>query len=1161
MSSLPVPGDQIGNYRVIEEIGRGGMALVLAVEHVGSGERRALKLMLPAVSADCVQRFHREFRTLSRLSHPGILRVFEHGLYDDRPYLVMELLSGTELAAVVEGWRGIAPMERFRRARKILIALARALEYIHERGLVHRDVTPSNIMVLHDGSVKLMDFGIVKLPGGELTQAGEVVGTVAYIAPEQALDGPVDNRADLYSLGVVFYLMLTGRRPFNARNAAGYLDKHLHRSARPPRELVPTIPELADEVCMRLMAKSPSDRFASATHLLHVLHATPVQVGSPVGAEWVPELVGRGAELGQLRAAVARLVSEGERRGGLLLLEGADGMGRNRIAAEGAMLARREGIALTRSRAQDPDQRAFEMYRPLVEELVRASGMAWPPALAATFGGAGDERVERYAVMKAVAELLGKALPRVIVLYEVGRADRPSLELTEYLVRNVIGVEKKPLLIILLRQQLADDAPDPLDELLSGRRTGVPAERLRLERLSAAAVEELVLTVVADSAAARALAARLHREGDGNPFYIREMLRGLFEDGRLRAGKDGGRGAVNMDPAQVEVEPLPVPGSLRQVIRQRMQDVSADALEVARVAAAAHSELDTELLAQVLGMDEDRMLRALDEGVRARLLSTRRIDGEERVSLHRNRVKDVVSDDTAPERRQQIHRLLGDALELRHRKSPGAVVEALAWHFEQGEVPSKAYPYLLAAAHKLAQRSFLREAMATLERARVMEPKARCFIPIQDADQRLVELLLARARAAKALGQLALAEQEASAADALATMLGDKRLAAATATLRGILHRTRNELDEASQRLRRALELAQSIGDKRAQIEALYEYGAVCWSRDDLEGARGYFEECHASSEAYQDDNSLALGTNGLGLIALCRGQATEARRYFEQSVEVCERAGLIDRLAVARTNLVEVHHLTGNLRKGLDLADRTVAHAREVDHQAGISSGLRARALVLADLGRWPEAVDSAREALRVAAQLGNEDDELSVLVMLLRAEIGGGRLQLGDPELDRALELATRADSEGWSPILHAWEARLAAAAGERRHAEQAIVAAQRAPGRRWPHQQVRLMVNLARAHEALGHLDQCLAQANAAQRLADAHGYRYYSLRAHQLLARCEPDEATQHRHGKVADALARSLAANLQREDTEVFLEAQGLRGRSRRRGVGDETTVG
>ena len=292
MHKVPTAGEIIGNYRVIGEIGRGGMASVVSVVHVPSGEHRALKLMLPGpLQEESVQRFQREFRTLSRLNHPGILRVFDQGVYDGRPYLVMELLSGTELSQVVEQWRGLAPMERFRRARKIMIALARSLEYVHELGLVHRDVTPSNIMILPDGSVKLMDFGIVKLPGGDMTQAGEVVGTVAYISPEQAMDGPVDNRADLYSLGVVFYLMLTGRRPFNARNAAGYLDKHMHRAARPPRELVPTIPELANEVCMRLLAKDPADRFSSATHLLHVLHASPAIAASPQSADWVPELV------------------------------------------------------------------------------------------------------------------------------------------------------------------------------------------------------------------------------------------------------------------------------------------------------------------------------------------------------------------------------------------------------------------------------------------------------------------------------------------------------------------------------------------------------------------------------------------------------------------------------------------------------------------------------------------------------------------------------------------------------------------------------------------------------------------------------------------------------------------------------------------------------
>jgi len=1189
MNLLPEPGTIIGNYRVIGEIGRGGMASVLSVVHLPTGGERALKLMLPGpLQGESVQRFQREFRTLSRLDHPGILRVFDQGVFDGRPYLVMELLSGTELSQVVEEWRGLAPMERFRRARKVLIALARALEYVHELGLVHRDVTPSNIMVLPDGTVKLMDFGIVKLPGGDMTHAGEVVGTVAYIAPEQAMDGPIDNRADLYSLGVVFYLMLTGRRPFNARNAAGYLDKHLHRAARPPRELVPTIPELADEVCMRLLAKNPADRFASATHLLHVLHASPALVASPQSRDWVPELVGRAAELAQLRAAIGRLgADDGHRRGGLLLLEGADGMGRNRLASEGAQLARREGIAVSRSRGQNPHQRGFEMFRPLVEELVASSGLPAPPALAATFGDAGAERVERYAVMKAVGELLPRNIPRILLMHEASRSDRPSLDLVEYLVRNLVGVENRPLLIILIRPTLEEGLDDPLREVLAGARTGVPAERLLLDRLTPSAVEELVLTLVADGAAARLLAHRLHREGDGNPFYIREMLRALFDDGRLRPGVAGGRGAVGLELGQVETTRLPVPGSLREIIRARMAGVGAEALEVARVASAAQAELDTAVVAEVTGFDEDTLIRAIDEGVRARLLSTRRTDGVERVAVQRNRVRDVVVEDTDPGAWRALHCALGRVLELRHRRNPMAVVETLATHFEQGNLPSKAYPYLLQAAQKLSQRTFLREAMDNLDRAKRLEPAARAFIPIQEADQRLVDLHLARAQAHKDLGNLDLAEQETVAADALAVVLQQPRLLARTATMRGILARQHNDLDGASHWLRRALELGQSIGDKRLQIEALYEYGAVSWSRDDLEGARSYFEQCHASSEAYQDDHSLALGTNGLGLIALCRGQAAEARRYFEQSVEVAERAGMIDRLAVARSNLVEVHHLTGNLRKGLDLADRTVTHAREVDHQAGVAMGLRARAMLLTDLGRPSEALDSAREALRVQVPLDNVEDELAVLVVLIRAELSlslslsfsfspshatshpallspslaAAEVLAPSGALERALQIVSAGDSEGWGPVLHAWAARRAAARGEPELAEAEIVAAQRCPGRKWPHQRVRLLLNLARAHEALGAIDACCLRANEAQRLADAHGYRYYSLRAHQLLARCEPDEITRNRHLKVADALARSLAANLQREDTDSFLEAQGLRGRARRRSGADETTVG
>ncbi|RME26573.1 MAG: serine/threonine protein kinase, partial [Deltaproteobacteria bacterium] len=234
--SIPGPGAAIGPYLVVGELGRGGMATVLEVVHRDGGEHRALKLLLPTSrSREAARRMEREFVTLSRLDHPAVLRVFDAGLYQGRPWFVTEKLVGQDLRDAVESWRDIPPAERYRRAEHVLAQVAGALAYIHDQGLVHRDVTPGNIMLLADGSVRLMDFGVVKEPGAELTRAGEVVGTVAYIAPEQITGGVVDARTDLYALGAVLYLMLTGRRPFNARNLAGYLDKHLNRRPRPPR--------------------------------------------------------------------------------------------------------------------------------------------------------------------------------------------------------------------------------------------------------------------------------------------------------------------------------------------------------------------------------------------------------------------------------------------------------------------------------------------------------------------------------------------------------------------------------------------------------------------------------------------------------------------------------------------------------------------------------------------------------------------------------------------------------------------------------------------------------------------------------------------------------------------------------------------------------------
>ena len=140
-------------------------------------------------------------------------------------------------------WDTLSPTERFAKTRQILIELAQALDYIHQLGWVHRDITPGNIMIHPDGSIKLMDFGIVKFLGNELTAVGEMIGTVAYMSPEQIKGDQIDARADLYSFGTCLYFMLTGKRPFSARTLPGYLDKHLNHKPTPPQHHTPMVPQ------------------------------------------------------------------------------------------------------------------------------------------------------------------------------------------------------------------------------------------------------------------------------------------------------------------------------------------------------------------------------------------------------------------------------------------------------------------------------------------------------------------------------------------------------------------------------------------------------------------------------------------------------------------------------------------------------------------------------------------------------------------------------------------------------------------------------------------------------------------------------------------------------------------------------------------------------
>jgi class 3 adenylate cyclase len=255
----------VQGYRLIRKLGEGGMSKVFLAEQLATHEQHVLKMLpiAPAddeVGSDLMERFLQEFALVSQIDHPNVARIFNQGFSESYAYISMEYFPGGDLRELIA--KGLAPNV----AIAILLQIAGALTAVHAQGIVHRDMKPDNVMIRGDGSLALADFGIAKQTNSEIsrTKHGEVFGTPYYLAPEQALGLPVDQRTDIYSLGILFFEMLTGRRPFQADNAQALMYQHVN--APVPR--LPSGLALYQPLVDKMMAKKKTDRFENANVLI-----------------------------------------------------------------------------------------------------------------------------------------------------------------------------------------------------------------------------------------------------------------------------------------------------------------------------------------------------------------------------------------------------------------------------------------------------------------------------------------------------------------------------------------------------------------------------------------------------------------------------------------------------------------------------------------------------------------------------------------------------------------------------------------------------------------------------------------------------------------------------------------------------------------------------
>jgi eukaryotic-like serine/threonine-protein kinase len=270
----PEPKEVLGDrYELQCLIGSGGMASIHRARDLQADRIVAVKVLHDIYSTDSqfVRRFLREARTASDLKHPNIVRVYDFGQTDGKYFIVMELLEGTDLRNYLTS-RKVLDVDR---STIIAHDIALGLGAAHRRGIVHRDVKPQNVLIGFDGSVKLTDFGIVSIYTSanveRLTTSGMTLGTVQYYAPEQAQGEIVTPAADVYSLGIVMYEMLTGHPPFDGESAVIVAMKHITEEPIPPRQFNPYIPAKLENIILRCLEKEPRDRFSDGSKLARAL--------------------------------------------------------------------------------------------------------------------------------------------------------------------------------------------------------------------------------------------------------------------------------------------------------------------------------------------------------------------------------------------------------------------------------------------------------------------------------------------------------------------------------------------------------------------------------------------------------------------------------------------------------------------------------------------------------------------------------------------------------------------------------------------------------------------------------------------------------------------------------------------------------------------------
>ena len=974
-----------GQYTIQREIGRGGMAIVYLARDVKHDRDVALKVLRPEFAASLgSERFLAEIKLTAALQHPNILPLFDSGAASGVLFYVMPFVRGESLRDRLDRDRTLPVDEAVAIARGI----ASALEHAHRQGIVHRDVKPENVL-LSDGVPIVADFGIaraVKAAGAtRVTEMGVSLGTPAYMSPEQAMgEEDVDQRSDLYSLGCVLYEMISGGVPFDGGSAQAIIAKHLTAAVPSLRDLRDTIPVPVDTTIQRALAKERAERWSTAAEMADALVAPPAVEPMPdyaATAEAVTRntepLAGRKREFAEL---VAHLDAALDGRGSFVLIGGEPGVGKTKLTESVLLEARARGLLGLVGHSYEME--GTPPYVPFVEILEYSTRTVPPGRLRATLGDSAPEiaRIlprlrqlypdipepldlppdqQRHYLFTQFREYLERAqrnLPLVLLFDDLHWADESTLLLIEHLAAQV---GRMRILLLGTYRDVDLDVGRPFAKCLERLTRQRLADRISLRRMPESDVADLLAQLGAPNPPARLVQA-IYAETEGNPFFVEEVFRHLREEGRLLDAD--GRWLPNLELGELEV-----PEGVKLVIGRRLERAGEACRTVLTAAAVIGPRFDLAVLEEVVEIDAEAVLDALEEAERAGLVVAQQVKRETRYTFAHELIRQTLLGALSVPRRLRRHLRTAEAIESVYAGRVDQHAAALAYHyFQAGSADEeRTTRYLLLAGQQALAAGAFDEALAQAEKA---------FTVMEDSDgHRRALFHWVKGAALRGLGEWKGAiECFFEAAPLLEAAGAEDELLALTAMLSEVLYFLTAEHARGLEAIDRALAATADVPSVH-RVHLLAVGATLRGFGTSFDGAMRMSDRAVAMAERMGTPEALGLALSERGALLTNAGEPARAIEHLERAVPMLETTGKLWMMHWARSRMVNALRFVGRPHDVLAITEANEEEAQRIGHRGALLAYSVARDLtryvLTGDVHYWR---DASEEAARRFSDLG---------------------------------------------------------------------------------------------------------------------------------------------------------------------------------------------